>query len=47
MIYVIDSLNNHLHMQLLEDMFRLRKRVFHDRLGWEVEVQDGSVAQIS
>jgi N-acyl-L-homoserine lactone synthetase len=41
MIYVVDSLNNHLHTDLLEDMFRLRKRVFHDRLGWEVEVQDG------
>ncbi len=41
MIYVVDSLNNHLHTHLLEDMFRLRKRVFHDRLGWEVEVQDG------
>lgn len=41
MIYVVDSLNKDNHEALLEDMFRLRARVFHDRLGWDVEVRDG------
>jgi N-acyl-L-homoserine lactone synthetase len=41
MIYIVDSLNNAAHADLLDDMFRLRKRVFHDRLGWDVEVEDG------
>lgn len=41
MIYVVDSLNNSNHQALLEDMYRLRKRVFHDRLGWDVEIKDG------
>ncbi len=41
MIYVIDSLNKHDYRQMLDDMFRLRKRVFHDRLGWQVEITDG------
>lgn len=41
MIYVVDSLNNTHYQPLLDDMFRLRKRVFHDRLGWDVEVTDG------
>ncbi|TMV36468.1 autoinducer synthase, partial [Thioclava sp. BHET1] len=31
MIYVIDALNAHEYPDLLRDMFRLRKRVFHDR----------------
>ena len=41
MIYVVDSLNNHHYQPLLDDMYRLRKRVFHDRLGWDVEITDG------
>lgn len=41
MIYVVDSLNNTHYQPLLQDMYRLRKRVFHDRLGWDVEVTDG------
>jgi acyl homoserine lactone synthase len=41
MIYVIDSLNHSAHSTLLNDMFRLRKRVFHDRLGWDVQIADG------
>jgi acyl homoserine lactone synthase len=41
MIYVIDSLNNHAYQPLLDDMYRLRARVFHDRLGWDVVVKDG------
>ena len=30
-----------LYRQELRDMFRLRARVFGDRLGWQVEVRDG------
>src|SRR5207244_4725123 len=29
------------HADLLNDMFRLRARQFHDRLGWDVRVVDG------
>lgn len=41
MIIVIDALNKHLFTDVLEDMFQLRGRVFGDRLGWEVNIQDG------
>lgn len=41
MIIVIDSLNRHEFPELLDEMFRLRARVFGGRLGWEVEVTDG------
>ena len=42
MIIVIDALNAHRFTHLLDDMFRLRKRVFADRLGWEVDcTEDG------
>ncbi len=41
MIFVIDSLNKHEFPALLDDMFRLRKRVFADRLGWDVRVSNG------
>ena len=38
MIRVVDGLNYETHARDLDHMFRLRKRVFHDRLGWEVNV---------
>ncbi len=41
MIYVVDSLDKDSHIALLEDMYRLRARVFHERLGWDVVVRDG------
>lgn len=41
MIFIIDSLNLHEHGDLVKDMFRLRKRVFADRLGWDVQVSQG------
>lgn len=41
MIIVIDALNKHEYGALLDQMFRLRARVFADRLGWEVNVVDG------
>ncbi len=41
MIIVIDSLNKHLFTDVLDEMFRLRARVFGDRLGWDVNIVDG------
>ncbi|EEX10418.1 autoinducer synthesis protein [Ruegeria lacuscaerulensis ITI-1157] len=41
MIIVIDGLNQHEFKDILDEMFKLRARVFGDRLGWEVNIQDG------
>lgn len=41
MIIVVDALNKDRFADLLDDMFRLRARVFGDRLGWEVKITDG------
>ena len=41
MIIVIDALNRERSKGMLDEMFRLRARVFGDRLGWEVNIQDG------
>lgn len=41
MIIVIDALNKSRFADVLDDMYRLRARVFQDRLDWEVEVKDG------
>ncbi|MDD7970357.1 acyl-homoserine-lactone synthase [Roseinatronobacter alkalisoli] len=41
MILVIDAINKDKHGAVLEDMFRLRARVFADRLGWDVQIRDG------
>lgn len=41
MIIVIDALNQHRFADVLDEMFLLRGRVFGDRLGWEVSIQDG------
>jgi N-acyl-L-homoserine lactone synthetase len=41
MIIVIDALNRKRFGAVLDEMFRLRGRVFGNRLGWEVEVKDG------
>ncbi len=41
MILVIDAINRKHHTRLLEEMFRLRARVFAGRLGWDVEVSNG------
>lgn len=41
MIITIDSLNRQKFANVLNDMYRLRARVFQDRLGWEVDVRDG------
>ena len=41
MIVVIQDHNAHRHPDLLDEMFRLRARIFRDRLGWDVSVIDG------
>ena len=41
MIIVIDALNRDRFGDLLNEMYRLRARVFKDRLGWDVIVSDG------
>ncbi|MDT8328509.1 MAG: acyl-homoserine-lactone synthase [Roseovarius sp.] len=41
MILVIDAINKDKFTHVLDDMFKLRARVFGDRLGWQVEVKDG------
>jgi acyl homoserine lactone synthase len=41
MIVVIESHNAHRYASLMDEMFRLRARVFRDRLGWDVQVADG------
>lgn len=41
MIISIDGINAHHFSQLLEQTYALRARVFRDRLGWDVDVNDG------
>jgi N-acyl-L-homoserine lactone synthetase len=41
MIIVIEPHNAAEYPKLMEQMFRLRARVFRDRLGWDVQVSDG------
>jgi acyl homoserine lactone synthase len=41
MITVIDGLQRENHAKLLDEMHRLRARVFKDRLGWDVTFVDG------
>jgi N-acyl-L-homoserine lactone synthetase len=41
MIIVIDRHNAAQHKKLMGEMFRLRARVFGERLGWDVKITDG------
>src|SRR5689334_14068410 len=41
MITVVEQNNANEHANLLNGMFRLRARVFHDRLKWNVHVKNG------
>jgi len=41
MILVIDALNRHRFGSILDDMYKLRARVFQGRLGWDVSVRNG------
>ena len=42
MIHVIEPNNAYRHKDLLEGMFRLRARIFFQKLGWQVDVRDGA-----
>ena len=41
MLIAIDAINRDRFGAVLDEMFRLRARVFADRLGWDVTIQDG------
>lgn len=41
MILIVDGLNKHKFTDILDQMFQLRARVFGDRLGWQVQVENG------
>jgi len=41
MILVIEQYNAHEYPRLMDQMFQMRARVFHDRLRWNVRVVDG------
>jgi N-acyl-L-homoserine lactone synthetase len=41
MVVVIEPYNAHKYRPLIDQMFRLRARVFRDRLRWDVHVEDG------
>lgn len=41
MLITIDSLNESKFAKILAEVYKLRARVFSDRLGWAVDVQDG------
>lgn len=41
MIIVVDGLNRHQFSDVLDEMFELRARVFGERLGWDVKIEDG------
>jgi acyl homoserine lactone synthase len=41
MMTLIQGSRARLHPELMDQMFRLRARVFADRLGWDVVVEDG------
>jgi acyl homoserine lactone synthase len=41
MIVVLERHNAHEYQRLIDEMFRLRARIFRDRLNWDVEVTDG------
>ncbi len=41
MILVVDALNKHKFPEIMAEMFKLRARVFGDRMGWDVDIRDG------
>jgi acyl homoserine lactone synthase len=41
MIVVVEPYNEHKYPRLMDEMFRLRARIFHDRLKWDVHVVNG------
>lgn len=42
MILVVNSENRHLHLNKIEQYFRIRKQIFFDKLKWDVEI-DGDL----
>jgi acyl homoserine lactone synthase len=40
-IVTVESHNAHRHTKLLDEMFRMRARIFGERLNWDVQVVDG------
>jgi N-acyl-L-homoserine lactone synthetase len=40
-LIIVEGHNTEKYAHLLEQMFRMRARVFHDRLGWDVTVEEG------
>jgi acyl homoserine lactone synthase len=41
MIIVVEQYNAHKYLHLLDEMYRLRARIFRGRLNWDVKVTDG------
>ncbi len=41
MILIVDALNKDQYPDILDQMFRMRARVFGERLGWDVTIEDG------
>ena len=41
MFVVIEQYNAYKYSHLIDEMFRLRARIFRDRLRWDVQVADG------
>jgi acyl homoserine lactone synthase len=41
MIVVVEPYNEHKYSRLMDEMFRLRARIFRDRLKWDVHVVNG------
>jgi len=41
MIFIVEQHNYGKYSELIDDMFRLRARIFYDRLRWDVQVTDG------
>jgi len=41
MLYLIDPSNYDLYRSEIDEMYRLRYKVFHERLKWDVKAQDG------
>ena len=41
MIVLVEPYNAFKYANLVDEMFRLRARIFHDRLKWNVQVEDG------
>lgn len=39
MIKILNASNRHLHQEDMAQMFRLRKKVFHDMLRWDVQIE--------